>query len=227
MLGLLAALALSYIAGSFPTSLIVGRAFFGLDPRTAGSGNAGGTNAIRLFGWKAGLAVALVDIGKGALASLLLWRLADGGPLPPDAARILCGSAAVAGHVWTIFAGFRGGKGVATATGAILGLAPAQAGIAALAFFLCLGFTGIVSLSSILAAIAFAATTLATYLLGWQVSSWLLGFSLVLPPFILWTHRKNIQRLVRGRESRFERIMVLSPLYWKKRKEGAKERDKG
>jgi len=109
---------LSYLAGSFPTSIVIGRLFFGLDIRSKGSGNAGGTNSFRVLGWKAGLAVVVVDVGKGALSALLISRLGLPTGLPPLALGLIAGAAAVAGHVWTVFAGFRGGKGVATAAGA-------------------------------------------------------------------------------------------------------------
>ena len=123
MIGLAAVLALSYLLGSFPTSIVVGKVFFRRDIRAEGSGNAGGTNAFRVFGWKAGVLVILVDVGKGIAAALLVSRLASGSPLPPDAVKLAAGTAATIGHVWTVFAGFRGGKGVATAAGTLAGVA--------------------------------------------------------------------------------------------------------
>ena len=125
---------------------------------------------------------------------------------------MLCGGAAVAGHVWTVFAGFRGGKGVATAAGALLAAAPLPAAFAALAFALVLLSTGVVSLSSLAAALAFPATLLAGLALGRPVSPLLLGFSLVLAPLIFYTHRSNLARLRRGEEKRFERLRVLGRL---------------
>lgn len=211
-LALAAALAASYLAGSFPTSIVVGKLFFGKDIRKEGSGNAGGTNAFRVFGPAAGFAVVLVDVGKGALAALLLSRLGAPSGLPAEALALLCGSAAVAGHVWTVFAGFRGGKGVATAAGALFAAAPLPAAFAALAFALVLLSTGIVSLSSLAAALAFPASLLAGLALGRPVSPLLLGFSLVLAPLIFYTHRSNLARLRRGEEKRFERLRVLGRL---------------
>ena len=101
---------LSYLLGSIPTSIIVGRIFFGKDPRQHGSLNAGGTNAFRVFGWEAGTVVTFIDIGKGVVATLLISRLAAGS-IPTDIARLLSGCSAILGHIWTVFAGFRGGKG--------------------------------------------------------------------------------------------------------------------
>lgn len=219
-LGLAAALAASYLAGSFPTSIVVGRLFFGKDIRKEGSGNAGGTNAFRVFGPAAGFAVVAVDVGKGALAALLFSRLGSPSGLPAEALALLCGSAAVAGHVWTLFAGFRGGKGVATAAGALFAAAPLPAAFAALAFALVLLSTGIVSLSSLAAALAFPASLLAALALGRPVSPILLGFSLLLAPLIFYTHRSNLARLRRGEEKRFERLRVLGRLLDRLRRRG-------
>jgi glycerol-3-phosphate acyltransferase PlsY len=219
-LGLAAALSLSYLAGSFPTSIVVGRLFFGKDIRKEGSGNAGGTNAFRVFGPAAGFAVVAVDVGKGALAALLFSRLGSSSGLPAEALALLCGSAAVAGHVWTLFAGFRGGKGVATAAGALLAAAPLPAAFAALAFALVLLFTGVVSLSSLAAALAFPASLLAALALGRPVSPLLLGFAFLLAPLIFYTHRSNLARLRRGEEKRFERLRVLGRLLDRLRRRG-------
>ena len=205
----------SYIAGSFPTSIVVGCLFFGVDPRTRGSGNAGGTNSFRVFGWKAGVAVVIVDVGKGALAALLLSRLGTPSGLPAEALGLVAGSAAVAGHVWTVFAGFRGGKGVGTAAGALFALAPAGIGIAALCFVLILLSTGIVSLASMGAALAFPLALFALGLFGQPSSPWLLGFSLLLCPLIFFTHRSNIGRLRRGEENRFDKLIL-----WKRLRRG-------
>lgn len=208
ILGLAALFLLSYLAGSFPTSIVLGRLFFGLDIRTKGSGNAGGTNSFRVLGWKAGLAVVLVDVGKGTLAALLISRLGSSSGWDPVLLGLLAGLAAVAGHVWTLFAGFRGGKGVATAAGALLGLAPLPTGITALVFALVLLSSGIVSLASMSAALAFPLSLLALSLAGIAISPWLLGFSLILAPLIFFTHRSNIGRLLRGEENRFDNLII-------------------
>jgi glycerol-3-phosphate acyltransferase PlsY len=218
VIGLVLALILSYLAGSFPTAVVVGRLFFNRDPRNEGSGNAGGTNAFRVFGWKAGMAVALVDLGKGYLAAAALSLLAAGSasappPVAREGAMLLCGLAAVAGHVWTVFAGFRGGKGVATAAGALLAFAPAAFVPAAAAFALVLLSTGIVSLSSISAACALSVALIAPAFGSAGQSPWLLGFGLFAAPFITFTHRANIGRLLRRQEKRFEKVALLRRLF--------------
>lgn len=209
----LAAIALSYLLGSFPSAIVIGRLFFGRDPRKEGSGNSGGTNAFRVFGWKAGLAVVLLDVSKGAVAAGLVSRLADASFISVDGAVLLCGLAAVVGHVWTIFAGFKGGKGVATAAGAVLVFAPQAFVVALVAFALVLLSTGIVSLSSIAAAASFSATIIIAAIRGTPKSAWLLGFAIVATPFIVFTHRTNIGRLVRGEEKRFEKLALLRNLF--------------
>lgn len=213
MLMTLAAIALSYLLGSFPSAIVIGRACFGRDPRKEGSGNSGGTNAFRVFGWKAGLAVALLDVSKGAASAGLVSRLADPAFLPVDGAVLLCGLAAVVGHVWTIFAGFKGGKGVATAAGAVLVFAPPAFAVALAAFALVLLSTGIVSLSSMAAAASFSATVIVSALAGVPTSGWLLGFAFFATPFIVFTHRANIGRLIHGDEKRFEKVALLRRLF--------------
>lgn len=213
MLSLIPMLILSYLAGSFPTSIVVGKLFFRRDIRKEGSGNAGGTNSFRVFGWRAGLGVILVDVGKGVLAALALARLGAPSGLPSEALGLLAGSAAVVGHVWTIFAGFRGGKGVGTAAGALFALSPLPAGLAALVFALVLLSTGIVSLGSLAAALAFPLALAGLGLVGLPQSPWLLGFAVILAPLIFFTHRANIARLLKGEENRFERLRILGRLF--------------
>ena len=208
---------LSYLAGSFPTSIVIGRLRFGVDIRTKGSGNAGGTNSFRVLGWQAGIVVVLVDVGKGLLAALLLSRLGLPSGLPPELLGLIAGSAAVIGHVWTIFAGFRGGKGVATAAGALLGLAPLPIALAALVFALVLLSTGIVSVASMSAALAFPLSLIFLGLFGIPASPWLLGFALLLAPLIFFTHRSNIGRLLRGEENRFEHLRLWKRFAERKR----------
>lgn len=206
--GLFLLVALSYLAGSFPTSIVVGRLFFGFDIRTKGSGNAGGTNSFRVLGWKAGLVVVIVDVGKGALAALFISRLGLSSGWPVELLGLIAGFAAVAGHVWTIFAGFRGGKGIATAAGALVAIAPLPTGLAALVFALVLLSTGIVSLSSLAAALVFPLSLVALGLFGLPPSPWLLGFACLLAPFIFFTHRSNIGRLLKGTENRFDHLIL-------------------
>ncbi len=213
---------LSYLAGSFPTSIVAGRLLFGTDIRTKGSGNAGGTNSFRVYGWKVGVLVVVVDLGKGALAALLVSRLGASSGLPPEALGLIAGAFAVVGHVWTAFAGFRGGKGVATAAGALVALAPAGIGFAALIFAITLFSTGIVSLASMAAALAFPVALWALGALGHPASPWLVGVSALLAPLILFTHRTNISRLLAGTENRFDHLVL-----WRSLRRAAMRRTKG
>jgi len=222
-----AALALSagYLLGSIPTSIIVGKLFFHTDIRTRGSGNAGGTNTFRAFGWKAGVFVSAFDVGKGAAAALLgaaLGRaLGPGAAFPawapaPEVLGLAGGVAAVAGHVWTVFAGFRGGKGVACAGGLLLALAPLPFLAAAAVFALLLGGFGIVSLASVGAALAFPVALTVAKLAGAGVGIPLLGAAWLLGPFIAWTHRANLKRLARGEEKSFPKLRVIGRFFDKK-----------
>lgn len=199
---------LAYLIGSLSGSLLLGR-LRGVDIRTQGSGNAGGTNALRTQGLRFAAGVMLIDVGKGALATWIGLQLA------PDATAALrlalaCGFAAMAGHVWPLFHGFRGGKGVATLIGMLLVLWPLLLLPMIGVFALVLTTTGYVGLGSILAG---ASMLPAAYLLApgtlareWWVAA--IGSAL----FLLFTHRANVQRLRAGNEHRFERARVLARL---------------
>lgn len=162
MLSLLLVIIFSYLVGAFPTAMLVGKHFKGVDPRNHGSKNMGSTNAFRVLGWKVGMLVQAIDIGKGLIATLLISRLFYA-KLPFEnitpftdftVVQIIAGIAAIAGHVWTIFAGFKGGKGINTAAGMLVSLAPVDATIAIGVFVLVLFSSGYVSLGSISAAFA-------------------------------------------------------------------------
>lgn len=208
-LGVAAALVLGYLLGSIPTSVIVGKVFFGVDPRKVGSGNAGGTNSFRVFGWKAGVAVVAVDVAKGAAAVALAPAVAASPPLNPAVLALAAGFAAVAGHVWTVFAGFRGGKGVATSAGVLAAIEPFSFCATAAVFALTIARTGLVSLGSLLSALAFPSFVTIRYLLGAETRLFLVPVSWLLGAFIAYTHRSNIGRLLRGEEKRFERLRLL------------------
>ncbi|MFP4067516.1 MAG: glycerol-3-phosphate 1-O-acyltransferase PlsY [Spirochaetota bacterium] len=213
-----AALPLAYLVGSVPTSILVGRLFFRTDIRRHGSGNAGASNAFRVFGTAAGLAVVAVDIGKGALAVATVGLFPSPAVVAPPVAAFLIGIAAVVGHVFSIFARFRGGKGVATAGGVLLALYPLSFAGALLVFLLALVCSGYTSLGSILAAVSFPFLTLAVSGLGvHDIPLFLRYLSVPLALFILFTHRSNIKRLLRGEENRFERIMILRRLFHRRR----------
>jgi len=218
MILLLALLLLSYLIGSVPTSIIMGRVIRGIDIRDYGSGNAGATNAFRVLGWKPALVVVLVDIFKGWFAAAIIpaiggvisgWTFGAAlGELPfsdPHIAAILCGAAAVLGHTFTLFAGFRGGKGVGTLGGMILHLFPLALLLGLAVWLLLLIATGYVSVGSVTAMTLFP---LVTYLRDGTLNSSLGYFSLLIVAFIWFTHRGNVARLLAGTENRFEKVMV-------------------
>ena len=197
------ALILSYLLGSIPTSVWVGKWFFDLDIRTQGSGNAGATNTIRVFGIKAGLPVLLFDVFKAWLAVHLgTWF-----PNPEYSVnqeviyRIILGGLAVLGHVYPAFAGFRGGKGVATIVGVVIALYPASFLVILLCFSLVLATTRIVSLSSIIGAIVFPFVAI---LMFDERRLPLVILAIAIALFVPYTHRANIKRLIGGTEKRFD-----------------------
>ncbi len=212
MISLAAILILSYLTGSIPASIIAGKLLKGIDVRDYGSGNAGGTNAFRVLGWRAGLVVSLFDIAKGGFAVLVISQLRiDGLPFAsPALVQILAGVCAILGHSFTIFAGFKGGKGVATGAGMIAALYPIAFLICLTIFALILLFTGIVSIASISAAIALPfILVVVRSVFGQPIDPALLIFSIIIPFFIIFTHRTNIRRLFKGEEKRFENIAIF------------------
>lgn len=208
---LAAFLLISYLIGAFPTAVLVGKLSKGIDIREHGSGNAGGTNAFRVLGWKAGTVVSFVDLGKGALAAKVIASLPLG-PLPvePVVAAILCGLFAVIGHVFPIYVGFRGGKGVATGAGMLLTVASIPVGCAVLVFAGALFLTGYVSLGSMLGA---SAVPLSIFLLDryttFEYHPFLLWLTVALALFVLFTHRKNIRNLIHRQERSFPRLRLF------------------
>ena len=213
MLSLLLILLLSYLLGSIPTALLVGKAR-GVDLRQHGSGSVGATNALRVLGKGPGGFVFAADLLKGLLATrgVSLLRVGDGLPswLGPDAAvwvMVLAGAAAMLGHVYTaagrlFYGSWRGGKGVATGVGMLLGLAPVAILLAFGLWVLIVWWTRYVSLGSILGALSLPVTAGVQRALGHDVAFPVLLFVIVVPLFILYTHRANVRRLLNGTESR-------------------------
>lgn len=203
ILPLLSCVALAYVSGSLPWGLWIGRLFRGVDIRTLGSGNLGATNVYRTLGPVLGILTLLLDIAKGAVPVWLLPHtgLAAGFPGGPDWCRLAAGLAAVAGHVWTFLAGFRGGKGVATTVGVLLALAPAAFGIFVAVFLLTVALTRYISLGSVLGAVAFAVALALLPPRGVRNPTFLLGAVLAL--LVIVRHRDNLRRLARGEERRF------------------------
>jgi glycerol-3-phosphate acyltransferase PlsY len=204
---------LSYLIGSFPTSIIVARKVRKIDIRQHGSGNAGGTNVIRVLGWKAGVFVILLDMAKGLVATMVIARMMRG-PIPFENAtpfddftvvQIIAGCAAILGHVWTVFAGFKGGKGIATAGGMLLGIAPVEVAVSFGVFAIVFLITQYVSLGSLSAAVTFPLTMFFrenVFLVNVEGYNTLIFFSIGISLLIIYTHRTNIGRLLRGTENR-------------------------
>jgi len=187
----------SYLLGSIPTSYLVGRIFKGVDLREHGSRNLGATNLYRLLGWKYAIPVGLFDAAKGAVPVWLFGPRVPGLPLLP----LFCGLAAVVGHVFSVFVGFKGGKGVATASGVVLALAPWALLVVLVVWAATVWLTGYVSLGSVLSAALFPP---AAYFLEGSRGP-VLAVEIALAVFIIWKHRANLRRLAAGTENRFGR----------------------
>ena len=201
---------IAYLVGSLMGALLVGTAR-GVDIRELGSGNAGGTNALRTQGFWFAAGVVVIDVGKGVLAAGWLpeWDI----PGIVRAAGIdrgwlaaCCAAAAVAGHVWPLYHEFRGGKGGATLIGALLVLAPAIVPVALAGWFLIVLLTGFVGLATMTAA---AAVPVAVWYSG--LSSSLFAFALAMAAFLVWTHRSNIGRMRSGSEPHMTGLWLLRP----------------
>ncbi|WP_303312349.1 glycerol-3-phosphate 1-O-acyltransferase PlsY [Hymenobacter sp. BT730] len=208
VIGLLVA---AYLVGSIPTALWVGRWFYGLDIREHGSGNAGATNTFRVLGKKPGSFVMAVDVLKGWAATSLATVMMQQGAIQPGQLlyfQLACGVLAVLGHIYPIWAGFRGGKGVATVLGMMLAIAPATVGVCILVFIVMLVLFRYVSLSSMTAGVVFAVLQL--FPAFRPDNSLLLWFGFVLALLLIYTHRANIGRLRAGTESRV-------PMPWDKK----------
>ncbi len=210
MAQLIFAVVVSYLLGGIPTSVIVGKVFRGIDIRQHGSGNAGATNAFRVLGWKLALPVVVVDILKGTVAVLFVSALAIGAVKAPEVViRLACGIAAIAGHIWTPFAGFRGGKGVGTGFGVMIALAPLPLLLGAVVWIVLVLFTGYVSVGSIVGAISVPIwMLLVAELRGSSPDLIVLWTTVVVALGIVFTHRSNIRRLLEGRENRFRTPFV-------------------
>jgi acyl phosphate:glycerol-3-phosphate acyltransferase len=195
---LVLALIAAYALGSIPAAHLAGQ-WKGIDLRRHGSGNLGATNVFRVLGPRIGAAVFAFDMLKGAAPVLFFWRYVDPTILSPGVVQILCGVAAIAGHVRPLWLGFgKGGKGVATAGGVFLALAPIETGLALAAFALTLLASGYVSLGSMIAAVL-----LPLLLLIRDGISPLFVMCALIAVFVFWMHRANIERLRQGTENRF------------------------
>ncbi len=203
----------AYAIGSVSGSLVMGRLFGGIDIRDEGSGNAGGTNALRTHGLAFALPVVLIDIAKGWLAVWLvpgLTMIVVDPSLSLNYVTVMCGAAAVVGHIWPLWHGFRGGKGAGTLVGVYLGIAPLIFPGLLVVWLLGVILTGYVGLSTMVAALS------AVGFAGWLYPSVeaLIGFALAMAGLIAFAHRSNISRLRQGTENRMTKAM-----FWRRHQE--------
>ncbi len=204
VIALISALVLAYLLGSIPSAVWYGRAFFGLDIRNYGSGNAGATNTFRVLGKRAGTVVMLVDVMKGFTATILatlLWRYQFINADDVLTWKLVFGLTAVVGHLFPVFANFKGGKGVASLLGMVLAIHPEMAVVCIGIFLLVVIASQYVSLGSLLAALAFPVLLLLR-IFGEKESPLLIAFGFVVFLIVALTHQKNIGRLLRGQENR-------------------------
>ena len=194
MLDFVVAAAISYLLASIPNGLILGKAIWGVDLRQHGSKNIGATNAWRTIGKAGGISIFALDFLKGAISAYLGLHL--GGS---ELAGVLCGILAIAGHSWSVFLAFKGGKGVATGLGVIAALMPEVTLIVFAVWFAIVYFTGYVSLGSIVGA---ALVPILTLFFGLHTEFLILG--LIAAVFIIYRHKSNIERLLNGTESKIK-----------------------
>ncbi|MBN2349836.1 MAG: glycerol-3-phosphate 1-O-acyltransferase PlsY [Bacteroidales bacterium] len=200
------ALIMAYLLGSVPTSVWIGKTFFNIDVREHGSKNAGSTNAIRVLGWKPGVLVLIFDIFKGWMAVNLIYFTDYYIPQTGDYInfQLLLGIAAILGHVFPIYVGFRGGKGVATLLGIILAIDPHTTLVCLGVFVITLVATKYVSLSSMVAGFSFPFIVIFIFK---TTTPSLVIFSLIISVLLLFTHQKNIERLLKKEENKAKFLM--------------------
>lgn len=213
MLALAVVILISYLIGSIPSSLWVGKIFKSVDIREHGSGNAGATNTFRILGWKPGIIVLAIDFMKGFACSYwvstLAWHIASGpiSVIPnwdvDPFLKIACGVVAVAGHMFPIYANFEGGKGMAAAAGMLFGIEPVSVAIAFAVFLVVMLTTRYVSLASLVAAFIYPLTLIMLrYVFKLPIDGSILIFGTIIGIGIITKHRGNIKRLLAGTENK-------------------------
>ncbi len=198
---IIGAFVIAYLVGGIPWSLIIGKRFFGIDPRQHGSGNLGATNVFRLLGARAAAVTLLLDAAKGAAAVLVAWLLVPAdvyGITVSDWTAVGAMMAAVLGHAYSPYIGFKGGKGVATSAGALFVLTPAAALLCLFVFALVVVLSRMVSLGSIVVALIYPPLTMVLY----PGRTPLIIVIFILAALVIWRHRSNIVRIARGEESK-------------------------
>ncbi|MCE1165981.1 MAG: glycerol-3-phosphate 1-O-acyltransferase PlsY [Bacteroidetes bacterium] len=226
MFSLVFLILLSYLAGAIPFAYVIGKLFKGIDIRKYGSGNLGSTNAFRVLGIGYGILVQLLDIGKGLFVVLVLSHIMyDHLPFSNvtpfediTLIKIIAGVSAVIGHTFSVFVGFKGGKGINTALGMLISLSPVEVSVSAGFFILILLSSGYVSLGSIVASFVFPMTMFIrenifnVEIYGYKT---LIFFSIAVSIFLIYNHRSNIKRLLYGNENRFEKLWKIRWFYIK------------
>lgn len=194
------ALVLAYVVGSIPTGLLIGKLVRGIDIRDHGSGNIGATNTLRVLGKPAGITALAIDVGKGFIAVTALAAIASSGrsPLSIPMMKVLLGVAAIAGHNWTVFLRFKGGKGVATSAGVFVGISWVSVVISVAVFGVVVMATRIVAVGSMSAAVVLPIAMSVLY-----AEREFVAFAIAAAVLVLIRHRSNIGRLIRGEEHRF------------------------
>lgn len=196
---------LCYLVGSVPTALLMGRMLKRIDIRQSGSGNVGAANTFRVLGPLPGVICLLLDAGKGVLAVLVIAVLFSAtSPLSVTMTKILAGAIAITGHVFPVWIGFKGGKGVGTGAGVLFSLLPLESLGALLFFVLVVAITNYISLGSMMASSFMASAVLVErYGFGLKVPPEFIYLTIVVALLVLFTHRSNIQRLARSTEGKF------------------------
>lgn len=213
MLNLIVIVILSYLVGSIPTSIIVSKLVKGIDIRNHGSGNAGGSNVFRILGWKYGLSVIFLDALKGVVAVLLVSRLYLGSFPFPNATpfddftviQIIAGIFAVLGHIWTIFAGFKGGKGIATGLGFLVSVVTVDMLLGLVVFTIVVAASKYISLGSLSAAVSVPLIMIVREnIFGVDIIGYhtILPFTIFLAFLVMYTHKANLERIFSGNENK-------------------------
>ena len=203
---------LSYLVGSISGSMVLGK-LKGVDIRKMGSGNAGGTNALRSIGPMFALGVVFIDVFKGVVAVLFISKITFIGDLsiPNELVLILCGIGAVAGHVYPIYYNFKGGKGAGTLIGIVGTLFPKSIIYVFLSSLIIIITTGFVGLGTMVGSIVLVIVTYFYYPNG--LNSYFGYFSIIMSLFIIFTHRSNIKRMLNGKENQFKKVMLFKNIF--------------
>ena len=216
MIAFITIIVLSYLLGSIPTSVWIGKLSKGIDIREHGSGNAGATNTFRILGWKAGALVSAIDLGKGFIAAFYISQLGFAyGEMPEiiwgvweidTTMRVIAGTSAVLGHMYPLYAGFKGGKGVITAAGMLYGIEPISITLAIIVFLSVMFASRYVSLASIVASFSYPLfLIMLRYGFNFdQIDGSLMVISSAIALFIIIKHHANIKRLLKGEENRIK-----------------------